>query len=258
MIISGDGITGSYTVNIKPDFKPLTKLAIEWIQLESGNWVGVDREAAEDVYQADIRIYGTQATIDTFIDEMEANRVHAGTANVIVLSSINSTEHIFGADVDYSGNINCTIVKMDTKTQKTWRGFSLKMRINALSPSFTGSSSLPTLKLLNIGFEGDADYTINKLNSYDGTYTYSDHESDIGQFTGTFLFTDAEMITMRRYIATERNSTIALTAISGVTEPFGSRRAGSYNYNVKIIDWKDMGMFGVSKWYMKITFAEVV
>ena len=243
---------GDYTFQIKPDFKVLTQPALNWVQLESGNYEAVDRGAAEDIYQSDIKLYGTRDTVNEFIEEFETDRA---ADNIITLSNFNNSEKIFGCDVDYTGNITSTIVEMGKFTQKTWRGYSLKVRINALSASFTGVSAMPSLSLLRIGYKGDSDYTFNKIRNYDGSYTYIDHKSDIGLFRGKFLFTEAEAIGFRRYVATQRGAIIPLYAIGGVTYPFGIKRGGTYPYTTRIMDWQEQ-MWGLHHWIFDITFVE--
>lgn len=257
MVLNGDGITTDYSISIKPDFRPKTELALKWVQLTSGNFEAVDRTASEDRYRADVRIYGIKNKIDEFITEIESNRNASTTPHVVNISGFNATEKIFGADVDYAGSIPCTILDIGKVEQKTWRGYSLKMRICALSTSFVGSPSMPNLELLNIGYDGNSNYTINKTMNYDGSYTYLDHKADIGLFKGTFIFTDEESKEFRRYVATQRGATVLLNTINGVVKPFGTRRGGSYPYNVKILNWHEMGIRGVSKWFFEITFAEV-
>ena len=151
MLIAGDGITGTVEVKVKPDFRPITTLALQWFQLDSGNWKAVDRTSAEDTYEAEIRTYGTEATIDSIIDAFEDNRTAgSGTPYVLTLSSFESTEHIFGEDVDHSSSISATVLSIGQKEQRTWKGFGLALRLQALSPSFTGSPSLPTLQYLGV------------------------------------------------------------------------------------------------------------
>lgn len=258
MQINGDGIATPIIAKVKPDFAVLTTPALKWVQLTSGNFEAVDRGAGEDLYSAKVRLYGFKTTIDEFLEAFEDNRgASSGTPNELSLSSFNETEKIFGADVDYSEPIPCTITKLREVKQRTWRGFSLEVRINALSTAFVGSPAMPALNLLKVGYTGDGDYTINKILNYDGSFTHIDHKADTGLFKGVFTFSEAEAIQFRRYVATERGNTVQLNTISGVAEPFGTRRGGSYPYDVKIIDWKERGMRGLHQWLFEITFAEV-
>jgi hypothetical protein len=256
MLINGDGISINYELEIKPDFKVRTIPALEWVQMSTGNYEAVDRGYEEDVYQTDIQIYGTRTKIETFVEEMEANR-DSGLPPVFHLSDFNDTEKIFGCDLDYTDRIQCTVLEFKRIQQKTWRGFGLKVTLNALSVTFAGSSAMPALSLLSVGYKGDSNYAFNRIRKYDGSYAYIDHIRDIGLFTGRFLFTEAEAIGFRRYAATERGAVIPLYAIAGVTYPFGKKRGGTYPYPTRIISWKDVRMWGLHHWIFEITWAEI-
>ena len=248
------------TYKIKPDFRPATKLALNWIQLSNSNWVSTDRGVSQDTYDTEIRLYGRESDVNDLINDIEANRVSG--SNVLTLTDFNSQEHIFGADLDYTVPITATAF-MNMRAQKTWKGFEITLKLSCLSPSFTGGSgSLPILRFLDVGYDADAEYTIQKFDSYDRSFTYNDPESDIGLFAGTFTFDDSEMIQLRRYLATNRGATFSITNIFGVTYPFG-RRSGSYPFDAKIIDFEDMGMIsnfnvGKPRWHAKLTLAEVI
>ena len=109
-----------------------------------------------------------------------------------------------------------------------------------------------------IGCSGDAEYTVKHNESYtNDNFFYADEQSDIGKFTGTVMLTDHEMTNLRNYIRTQRGNTISLPAISGVAYPFG-RKSSSYPYNVKIVDFQDLGMWSVNFWRCQVTFAEVL
>ena len=263
MHIEGNNITG-FDVKIKPDFKVETILALRWFQLSSGYYVGIDRTVDADQYATSIRIYKDETTINDFINQLELNRV-AGS-NVLTLSNFNSQEHVFGADINYEGTGELAIratVMMTRRAQKTWRGFELPLRLSLLPPfSFVGGDgSLPLLHFLDIGYDADANYEIRKFDSYSRQFTYQDHTSDIGSFTGIFEFTDEEMIQLRRYLAAQRGATIEIPGISGVTYPWG-RRSVSYPIYAKVINFEDLGIssmvYGKPRWRVKITLAEDV
>ena len=268
MYIGGAGIT-PFEAKIKWNFKPETKHAIEWFQIEDGNYRGIDRTAEEDVYESDIIIYGTESVINTFIDNIELNRVDD---NIIYLYGLTTGEYIFGANVaptsmsvPVAGTqtaYKCTL-KMSGRYQGTLKGFGVSLTVRNLSPSFTGSASLPLLKA-KVGYTGESDYTIGKQFTYDGTAKYTDNSYDAGIFEGTFTLSNADMASMRQYIRSNRASTISLVSTAssglvGVAKPFG-RRSGSYPYNVKILDFEDLGPYDTAckNWNIRIKFAEVI
>lgn len=255
MQISGTGIT-PFTVKVLPDYRPMTRLSLEWKKLASGNYYATDRGADADIYEADIQIYGKASVIDDFIEQIELNR-QAGS-NAITLSNFFSTETIFGENVDHSGSITATVVSFGKKVQARWKSYTLSMRVRTLSPSFVGSASLPTLQYLEVGYEGDNDLSILKTDTYNNTFTYTDREADAGIFKGTFLFSNADMKLIRNYIRIQRSADISITDIAGVTLPFGNRRQTGYTATVKILDWKDLGRWGLQYQRMSLTLAEVV
>lgn len=258
MYIEGTGFT-KFSAKIKPDFRPETVLAIQWNQLSSGNFVATDRGSTSDVYDVDIRLYGNESDMISFVNNIELNRT-AGS-NVLTLSGFNNQEHIFGADIDYTGNITAT-AKLEKRGQKTWKGFEQKLRLSCLSPSFVGGAgALPLLRLLNIGYEADSERRIIKFDSYSRVFSYCEHESDTGNFMGVFTFTDEEMIQIRRLIAVSRGTTFSIPGIYGVNYPWGWR-SSAYPISVKIISFEDMGMYSMSNnspiWAAKMTLAEQI
>jgi len=252
MLISGTGIT-PFTQLFKPRFRPRTKLALKWRKLDN-TYFATDRGATSDIYESDVRIYGKYAAIKTFVDEIEANR-QAGS-NEISLSNFNTSEWIFGADVDYTGSIDATWIEHGEITQGSFKGFGINLRLRAIAPSFVGSPSLPALTCLEFGYNGDATFSINKMDSYGGNFFYADRESDLGYFIGIFKFSNTDMQDARRYIATQRSSSFSLPAIPGVTYPFGPRRPNT-SLTAHIQEWEDMGMWGLQYWRMKLKFTEV-
>jgi hypothetical protein len=254
MYIAGTGIT-PFQLNILPGFKPETELALKWIQTSNGNYYATDRGASSDVYNCSISTYGKEDEINNFLNEIESNRL--SDSHIFAMYGFNSGEKIFGADIDYSGYLGVTIIEISDRVQKTWKGFRLDLKLRSLSPSFIGTASFPSLLHLDIGYTGTARLAVNKFDSYTGSFTYADDESNTGIFEGTFFFTDTEMKNARRYIATQRGSNFTISGINGVTYPFGPTR-GTFPITAKLIKWEDMGQAWNDHWKMKLRFAEVV
>lgn len=254
MIITTDtGVTVEFKT--MPDFQPDTRLAIEWFKKADGNYAATDRGAASDIYESVISAYGTEAYINNICDKINDNRIAEN--NVIVMTVFSATEKIFGAEVVYT-SINATVLEMKRRNQGSWKGFGVEMRVRAIAPTMAGETNRPTLSYCEVGIDSDSDLTIEKYDTNTGTMTYIDKEYDSGLFTGIFTLTDADMIKMRRYLASARTGGATLVNTFGVAYPFGIRSTHSYNYVTKIISWKDLGMFGVKWWRIKLTFAEVV
>lgn len=253
MQVSGSDIV-TFTL-LRFQSKPKTSIALQWIELTNGNWISVDRGASQDIYQSEISLYGTETEINNIIDQIEANRV--GGDNYFTLSSFNEVDdQIFGADIDYSSSLDVTVIDWKKRKQKQFKSFTLNITLQLVENPYPydGTPSLPTLRPL-IGYTGDSTYTINKIDSYDNTFEYIDHESDTGFFEGVFILTQAEMKAMRRYLlSTIRGSAMSISAIQGVTYPFGTKRGG-YPISVKVIDFEDT-LININFWNLKIKLVE--
>jgi hypothetical protein len=254
MQVKGVGII-PFELNILPGFKPETELALKWIQTSNGNYYATDRGESSDIYNSSISIYGKENVINNCIEQFESNRL--SDDHILLLSELNEGEKIFGADVYHSGEIQATILTISDRIQKTWKGYKLDLTLRHLSPSFVESASFPSLLHLDIGYTGTAKVALNKFDSYAGTFTYADDQSNTGIFEGAFFFTDTEMINARSYIRTQRGGNFTITNISGVTYPFGPTR-GTYPITAKLISWEDLGQTWNNHWKMKMKFAEVV
>lgn len=257
MRISGQGIT-PFNAKILPNFKPRTKLAIEWISLADGYYSAIDRGVESDIYEADITLYGKEQEIDNFINEIEKNRFFP--SNFLQLSQFNDAEKIFGADLDYSSTIDVTLANLKLRKQSTWRGFSLSLSLRAL-PGFTfitpEENELPVLKT-DIGYTGDSEDTIIKYDSYNGIFTFIDERKDAGIFDATFALENDDMAQARRFIATQRKEkfTISASKLPGVDNPFGTKRQLNFPLTCNIIDWEDQGMRNLNRWSLKLRLVE--
>jgi len=255
MDIAGTGIS-AFTAKVLPDFRVQTNLSIKWRKLTNGDWSGLDRGAASDIYEADIGLYGKEAVIDKFIDEIEANRVVDN--HTINLSNFFDTERIFGENVDHT-SIVATVLEISRRRQGSFKGWGLDATIRATpQPTFTGSSSFPVLNSCDFGVDADSDRTIRKLDSYTNVFSYQDHAADSGTFTGIFTVNNADFILLRNFIRTQRTGNFTLSDTFGITSPFGTRTANSYPFTTKLIEWEDMGFFGLLHHKISLTFAEVV
>lgn len=253
MDISGTSIT-PFFAKMLPDFQVMTRLAIKWKQMSSGNWRGMDRTSAEDKYEAEIGLYGNEAAISQWIDELEANR--DSDTHTFLMDNFFSTEKIFGENVDYSGGITVTVMSWARRRQGSWKGWGVSCRVRATSISLTGSSSFPALVFCEPGVDADSDRRINKLSTYDNTLSFHDHASDSGLFTGIFTLTIADSILLRNYIQNQRTGNFTLADTFGVIAPFGTRSANSYPFTTKLIAWEDLGYYSTLYKKFSLTFAE--
>ncbi|RPH42662.1 MAG: hypothetical protein EHM87_16115 [Burkholderiales bacterium] len=256
MQIAGDGIT-TFTARILPEFRVRTKYALEWFQTSSGHWHYTDRGVTTDTYETEIKMHLLKGSVEELVYQLELNR-RAGS-NLLELSNFSSNEEIFGADVDYSGTINATLLGTPNVVQSRLKSYEVIMSLRAIVPAFVGTATFPTLKYLNIGYNANVDkYTINKKDSYTGAYTCLDMASDAAIFEGTFQFSDSEMRNIRRWLAINRGSTISIASIYGVDKPWGVNRSTGYPISAKLLEISGEEMRGVSNWYARLKLGEVL
>ncbi len=255
MRISGTGIAVAQQVKVLKGYKPDTRLALTWNQAADGTWVATDRGYLSDIYETVVSVYGRLADINNLVDALEGNKT--ADNHILSLDWFWDDEHIFGADVDHSGAINATCVDFGTIVQGSWGGYGVSLRLRALSPSLTGTSTLPSLQYLDIGFEADSANGVNKYDTYRGTYTYANRGTDAGRFEGMLKFSDTNMQNMRTYLRSTRGASFSVSGINGVKYPWGPRRGSTWPVTVRCTDWSDLGMWGEQFWVMRVVFNEV-
>jgi hypothetical protein len=251
--------TGQSPVSIKilRGWAPETTPGWKFIQLSNGNYTTIDQGVFNDKYDCTINFHGTETFINSVINLFESNR-NSSVPSQVLLSSINSTEHIFGEDVNYTSGIYANVMSVELRNQGSLRGFGLSMKLSAISPTFIGGNgSLPEFRFLDIGYTGDSEYTNNHFESYDGVYSNPDHQADAGVFEGSYRFFTHEMMQLRAYIRYLRGNSFSLPYIYGVNYPFG-RLSTSYPYNVRIVEFEDMGLVSVNDYKARIKFALVL
>lgn len=235
-------------------YKPVTKPAIQWLQKSDGNWSGVDRGTAQDVYESQIVFKGPTSELLTLETVLAANREDMDI-------TCSTGEEIFGAEIDYSSAISVAVVDYGkiTRTNFALNSMPLRLRLVETPSIVSTAASLSSLRLSNWKWSPNSEFDLIKIFSYDGTPTYLDGETDPGIFKAKFRQTQTEMEAIRRYLMeTARTNTISSFDFSGfgVSRPFGQRNAAS-TFNVKIISWQDMGRINYCDWELSITFARV-
>lgn len=254
-------ILTSGTVYLPWGYKPVTKPAIKWIQKADGNWSGVDRTASADIFDADIIFKGPKTELKDLEDDLNSNRA----SNLAVTFS--TGEEVFGADIDH------TEIKVDSSSVRildygepkrvSFAQYVMSLRLRLKTPVYTGSASLSALRLTSYAHQAGSEFDVWSLFSLDGNPVADfDHGTDPGIFIGNFTQTHTEMKNIRRYLlTTARANTLSSFDFSafGVDEPFGQRYSGEgSSFNVKIIDWKDLGRKNFIDWGLQITFARVI
>jgi hypothetical protein len=256
MRISGTGIT-TFQPKISLGFRVMTQLAIKWAQAADGQWWYTDRGSLTDIYETECRIYGLKGDVERFVSQINANRL-AGS-NQVTLDYFASNEMIFGADVVYTSSITATVLGDMMVMQTKLKSFYTTLRMRAISPTFYGTAAMPTLRYVNIGYNANIQkWTIAKLDTYTGVYSYQDSQADIGIFTGVFQFTDAQLRNLRRYMAVNRGQDTNISNTFGVDHPFGPLSTSTYTMSVKLLELSNEEQRGIGNWYAQLKMAEMI
>jgi len=254
MLMDLNGSGGLLKVNIDTEYYTYSILALKWAMTSSGKWVATDRGAASDIYKADIIIYGTESTINSLVQYIYNNR--RSSNNIIQFSNFSDTEKIFGPDVDHS-LVNGTVISITNRRQLSFHVWSIGLTIQAINPTFTGSGAA-SLSFVNADYAYSAysRTTINKFDSYIGTFSFADHTADTGIMDITVYLTEAQAITFKRTVATERGSAITTTLMSGVDFPFGPLRDSAWPKNMKYLEVRDLELWGVNRYKFALKLVE--
>lgn len=234
------------------DFEVLTDLSFQYQKLDNGHRSVTDRGTSGDYYGSRITIYDTLETLDTLLDYFRDQRI-AETISI----TFESTEQIFGADIDYTNPLGVTIIDDSGTSQSTWKGFETSINMQLPVKTFLGPAEFPTLNYSSHTFEPLAENTRNVRFHYDTTAYIFDSNSDSGIFTGEFFFTDLEMRKLRRFHATNRGAPFYINDIPGLDYMFGRKRNLIFPVHVKLLSVKER-YDGPNRWACKIRLVEEV
>ncbi|MDR2728505.1 MAG: hypothetical protein LBB56_05175 [Chitinispirillales bacterium] len=281
MILSADKLTG-FDLKILPGFKPVTKLALSWKQLANGGYFPVDRGTDCDIYESEITACGREDVIDSLIRVLDLNRyTGSDNSNKFNLSGFNGAEKIFGAEIDYTQGVTAAVMKYGKKTQKSWKGFSIKLTLRACGinpyepeeapadfPAINDFCENPQARAsLGVGFTADSNVDIDKMDAYTGIKSFIDNRSDAGFFEGVFTLKTEYMAELRRFLIRDNRGRLIssgsregqiINGIPGVRNIFGVRRSGVWPFNVRITEFTDMGMKKLDWWQIKLKIAEEI
>ena len=256
MFWAGSGIVGATQVKIQPDFKVQTVVALQWIMLADGNMAAVDRGSSADIYETEFVVAGRLPAVQAVVNLIESNRTYLASNQLITLSRVLDTEHIFGEDVNHAG-LTMTVLDVSEISQRSWQVYGVTIRARAVSPSFLGTPSLPAFRNIHVGRVSENVMTINKMDTYYGTYAYLDHSCDSGQAKLSVAFSLSDIQALRGQLITTRGGVYNITT-SGAWDLFGPTRAWTSPTACRIIAWEDAGWFGLTHRVMTFTLAEVV
>jgi len=242
------------TVNLQWRYTPLTSPAVRWMQVSDGNWKAVDRGISEDIFESRVNFKGTRAELETLETTiLDANR------NTFSITTANTGEELFGADVDHSGTLTVSVVKYGQIKQHWEEVYSMELTLRLESPAFKSvAQDLTTLRLSSFQSAQFSEFDVKKQWTYDHDSIFTDRETDPGFLIGTFTQTESEMAGIRRYLLVDgRTANILWTNIifGGITTPFGDRMGTGLTVNV--IEWKDLGRINKINWGLSLKFARV-
>lgn len=239
------------TVNCLWNYLPVTIPAIKWIKVADGNYKGVDRGVAEDVFEGECIFRGTESELSTLETVLANNRENFS-------ATFGTGEEIFGADINYSGALDVTVIQYGEIKKVSFPAYEMPMRLRLLgTPSFTGSASLSDLTLADFAYKTGSEFDMMKAFALDRSAAYLDGETDPGICRARFMQTQDEMKAIRRYLLTTARTNSVSFPSFGLSEPFG-QRMGSGPFNCKIIDWRDLGRKDFRFWELEIAFARVI
>lgn len=241
------------TVLILYGFRPRTEVAIEWHQRADGNWRGSDRTITEDVFLADVTFQGPE-------DELTDLQTTLNKKRTEFTAEFNTTEEIFGADVDHSTAMKIVVTRYGKIRQVSFDVFEMNLTVRNIVTTFKPvTADISQLRTASHSDERETAFEINKKFTYDGEGFASDRLSadltEPGTFRALFSQDQQEMPAIRRYLlTTARANKVGFPDFGGITEPFGPR-AGTGPFECRIIDWEDTGRSGFCEWGLSITFA---
>lgn len=237
------------------NFKPVTKPAIKWATVSSGNYRGSDRGTGEDIYMSDITFKGTIGELATLETALNDNRTEFDI-------TCGTGEEIFGMDIDYSGALTVSVESYGKIRKTAFMVFEMNLRLRLVdTPSFIGNAAITALRKASHQDTRESVYDVEKKWTYDRVLFASDHYSSSKQSTGTyqaqFSQTNDEMKAIRRYLlTTARATTINMPSFDDMDYPFGNV-AGTGPFTVKVINWSDGGRIDPLEWGLSLTFARV-
>lgn len=249
MLISSSTILSPIEFKVLPDFTFEPKLALEWFDLADGNVRAVDRSDKNDYVICELSTVGTEEYINSIILGLEGDKE-------LSLSDFASDELIFGANVDYTSTVEAVWTDLTMKQQNQLKTFKLTLTLLSTTLTYiTGSGYLPSLSCVDVGYTGDTSWGFNVEQTYRNTnnsgsvYIYQ-NSNDIGEFTGSFLFTNDEMAELLYFQKAQRSSPFTLSSI-GVPKPFGPRQSAPYKAVLREIS----NVTHVSPLYQKCTIT---
>lgn len=258
MIITEVISSANITVKIQESFSPKIEYSYTFVELDSNKLISLDRGESCDYYETTLTMRGTQSEIDSFLQFYDTHRA----LGRMVFDCTFSGEPVFGANVDYTHDIRCSISNIGDRVHAVKGVYTLSFTLVAVTSTlqFYPYISEP-LTIACVEFN-TLETTIydNKFNiAYNTSYHYqSDNKADYGIFEGSYLLSFSQMKAFRNFYKYVRGNTFVLTSgmLQGVQYPFGISR-GTYPFNVKITDMTE-SYISCDRYSVKLSLIEDV
>lgn len=236
------------------EYDILTNYSFKLKEIGNGKFILSDRGAACDYYISTITMHSTKDILDSLQVYLELQR---STSDTITVNFSSSGEKPFGASIDYSGAYSVYVLDIGKVLQKTFKGYSLTISLQLITPIFLGSATLPDLKYSSFKFDANAEYTKITNTSYTNDALPIENNCDYGTFKGTFYFNDSNMANLERYVADKRGLPFYLNDISGLEYIFSKRKKIKFPVRVRILEL-DYKYKSPDRWECKLELIEEV
>jgi hypothetical protein len=257
MYISGAGITTPIRVEIKPGFTTEYVPSLKWAMCSSGKWVASDRGTSADIYKCEVEVRGYEHDVNDLLTGIHSNRIAStGSSNQLTLTAFESTEKIFGESVNHA-TVNATVIDIGERQQTSLNSFTVSLKLQAISPTLLGDGAESlTFKYLDFEYTGDDEKTIVKVDSYAGQFTYVDARADRGVMKFNAYLSLESMRLFYRTLETKRANPIT-TTVQGINSPYGPvRSTGTWPRNLKYLEVKDLGLWGLNYHRVQVKAVE--
>jgi hypothetical protein len=260
MYLVGSGFLSGLDIKINK-YETVTNLGMKWFKCADGNWYASDRGYQSDVYEAKFTIYGEETYINNILEGFNDNRTPPiGYGNikdyvVTISGSVGYDEdNYFGQDVPMTIQQSGHIINIGERKQNSWKGFSTDFTIRCLSPTFSGTPTLPNWSgtCVAIGYNNQQIYTENYYDTYYGAFSRFDHRDDNGIITFTLNLTDSELRNLRTWVRTNRDDTFTMSGLYGVDTIVPNL---SYPQDMKILEVKEKQRFNIDRWLVDVKLA---
>lgn len=205
----------------------------ELVETTSSVVRSIDRGALTDTYKSTFTVRGVREYVYEVYKALNELRM----AQMKV--ELSECEEMYFADnIDHSGTLDCVMIKVGKLTSPKFKVQEFTFTVALDAPLFIGTSELPDLKCLQMGYESYNSWNTLTNETYYGGYYFVDHEEDTYVFRGNYIIdvdSSAKLLNYRRSV---RGSTIMVNESDfGVVGMFGPNVTGT-SHNVIITNMK--------------------